>query len=213
MSDDNAVKSSRDFTTLNSPHNVLSYGMEKAMSYRMNTAIPVRVDEVFPGKTGPAGRVTVTPLVLLIDSYHQTLPQSQIFEVPYSRIQGGVAAVIIDPQPGDLGWVVFCKQDISLVKTGITEPVQPGSYRTFDTADAIYLGGILNQAPSIWLELTQEGVATLHAPTKIVLDTPLVEVTGRVESVEDQVAGTVSQMEHTHSEVVRGSDSTGKPNQ
>lgn len=222
------AKGSRKPTSANNAENALDFIIERALKSKVNTAAPVRVDAVQPGKTGPVGTVTITPLVAGLDGDGNALAAQPIFNVPYSRIQGGKAALIIDPEPGDIGWAVFCQRDISSVKAN-KGAANPGSFRTFDQADAIYLGGILNKAPEIYLELTQEGVATLRAPQKIILDTPLVEVTGifrqgtgegaggtstfngHIHSTGDQVAGNISQKNHVHQDVQPGSGSTGKP--
>lgn len=221
------AKGGRKSTTANNPENALDFIIERMLKGRVNTAAPVRVDGVQPGGTGQAGFVTITPLVAQLDADGNSLAPQPIHNVPYSRLQGGVAAVIVDPVPGDIGWAVFCQRDISSVKAN-RGAANPGSYRTFDQADAIYLGGILQKKPLIWLELTQEGVATLRAPQKVVLDTPLVQVLGRIEQTGQQGQGStftggltnsggkvtsnnIVLEDHLHEDVQPGDGTTGKP--
>ncbi|PZW65268.1 phage baseplate assembly protein V [Pseudomonas sp. URMO17WK12:I1] len=54
---------------------------------------------------------------------------------------------------------------------------------------------------------------TLHvtASEGVEFDTPEIRTTGRIVSAGDQVAGGVSQINHPHEGVQRGSDQTGKP--
>lgn len=170
-SNNDTVPSSRNGTNTGSAVNTLDFMTQSAIIKTVNTALPVRVDAVYPGKTGPAGRVDVTPLVCQLDAANKAMPRAASFNVPYLRVQGGVAALIIDPEPGDIGIAVFAQQDISRVATGTRNAVQPGSYRRFDLADAMYIGGIVNKQPEIYLELTQDKVATLHAPMKVVVNT------------------------------------------
>ena len=228
MSDE--VKSTRRATSANTPYNAMSYMVENMINAKVNTAIPVRVDAVRPGKTGAVGRLDATPLVAQRDAFGSTLAPQRMYDLPYARIQGGKAALILDPTPGDIGIAVFAQQDISLVGGEGNSPVQSGSFRSFDMADGMYIGGILNGSPDIWLELTQEGTATLHAPVKIILDAPLTEITGllrqgtgtgaggtatfngSIRTSGDQVAGTVSLQQHIHGGVDTGNGYTRSPN-
>lgn len=226
--------SSREHTSANTQENALDFVIERHLKGKLNTALPVRVDAVNPGKVGPTGTVDITPLVGQLDGEGKALAPQTIYGVPYTRIQGGVAAVIVDPEPGDIGLAVFCQRDISSAMAS-KGSANPGSYRCFDQADAWFIGGGKNETPEIYLELTQEGIATLRAPVKLILDTPLVEFTGVFTqgtgegaggmstfngslkttgdqlSDGDQVAGTVSQQGHVHEGVQSGSDTTGRP--
>lgn len=170
MSD--TVQGTRPITATNSPFNSLSYMVETAIRGQVNTAIPVRVDGVEPGKRGPVGYLSATPLVTQRDGQGKALSPSSLPRLPYMRVQGGKCAVIIDPEPGDIGIAVFSQQDISTLGTGAVEPAQPGSFRAFDMADGMYIGGIINKEPETWIEFTQEGVITLHAPKRVVVETP-----------------------------------------
>lgn len=225
---DTTVQGTRPITATNSPFNALTYMMETAMKGLINTAIPVRVDSVSGGGIGPVGYVSATPLVSQVDGKGNALAPQSLPQLPYMRYQGGKVAIICDPMPGDVGIAVFAQQDISTVGSGATQPTQPGSFRAFDMADGMYIGGILNKEPEVWLELTQEGIITIHAPQKIVLDTPLVEVLGRLVQLGGlgegsemrggltNTGGTVSSNgivldTHTHTGVQTGGGSTGEP--
>ncbi len=154
--------------------NALEFMIENSIKNTVNTAILVRVDEVEPaGSDAKSGKLTCTPLVSQYDTRGNVLEASQIFDIPYMRYQGGVAAIVCDPCVGDIGLAIFAQQDISLVgETGSAIGVQPASFRSYDMADGLYIGGFLNQQPEIWLELNQEGIATLHAPTKVIIEAP-----------------------------------------
>ena len=85
--------------------------------HRMQTAMPVRVMAVTnDGGVDPVGRVDVLPLVNQVSGDGQAIPHATIFNVPYSRLQGGTNAVILDPQVGDIGMCLFASRDISAVK-------------------------------------------------------------------------------------------------
>lgn len=51
----------------------------------------------------------------------------------------------------------------------------------------------------------------VKASTEVVFDTPLIRATGRIESVGDQIAGGVSQIEHVHDGITRGDAQSNKP--
>ena len=51
----------------------------------------------------------------------------------------------------------------------------------------------------------------VKAHTAVEFDTPLIKTTGRIESQGDQVAAGVSQIEHSHGGVQRGTDQSGPP--
>lgn len=227
MSD--TVQGTRPIAALNSHFNALSYMMESAIRGQVNTAIPVRVDSVEPGGRGPVGYLSATPLVTQMDGQGKALPQQSLPRLPYMRMQGGKCAVIIDPEPGDIGIAIFAQQDISTIGTGAAAPAQPGSFRAFDMADGMYIGGIINKEPETWVELTQEGEITVHAPAKIRMETPLLELTGRFVQVGGQgegatmlgglvnTGGTISSNNivletHTHKGVQPGSGNTEEPN-
>lgn len=172
MSEDGAVKGTKKLTTANTPTNATAFLIEMMLRDTVNTAEVVVVMGVDAG--GPesmAGYVDVKPLVCQTDASNNTLPPATISRLPYSRMQGGIAAVVVDPEVGDIGLAVFCKRDSSGVKQAAASPVQPASFRIFDQADGFYFGGFLNKVPEIWLELNQDKEAVLHAPTRVTVET------------------------------------------
>lgn len=169
---ENTVRSNRTSFSANSLTNAVSLLVENQVRGQVHTAEVVRVTAVDAGGPGAAaGYVDVLPLVCRTDGWNNTVRPATLFRLPYSRIQGGVAALVIDPVPGDIGLAVFAKRDSSNVAQGQEEPVPPGSFRVFDQADGFYIGGFLNKAPEIWLELTQDHTATLHAPQEVIVNT------------------------------------------
>lgn len=242
------AKGNRKNSSGNSEFNALSFLIENILKGRLNTALPVKVVGVATTGTGATGYVDVVPLIQMYDGYDNAIASTTIYKVPYTRIQGGVAALVIDPVVGDTGIAVFAQQDITGVNS---EPQKPLTKRTFSMADAIYLGGILNGAPSIYIELTQDGVCNITAPntvqittgsaivncdtttvnaaSKVVLSTPLTEITGQLTTGTESGGGAitmtgdvtingtltangVSLTTHTHSGVQTGSGNTGAPN-
>ena len=166
------VKSNRDSFTCTCYSNALIFTINQLIQEGVNTADVVIVRAVHAGGPGAAtGYVDVQPLVRYLDGWNNTVETVTMFRLPYSRIQGGIAALVIDPVPGDIGLAVYTKADSSLIEPGQADTVQPGSFRTFSRSDGFYIGGFLNQAPEIWLELNQDKEAVLHAPQKVTIET------------------------------------------
>lgn len=166
------VKGFRTSFSKNCLVNALDLMMRNTLDGSINTADVVQVKTVHAGGPGAGtGYVDVLPLVRHLDAWNSTVETVTMFRLPYSRIQGGIAAVVIDPVPGDIGLAVYTKADSSLVEPGQKDTVQPGSFRSFSRADGFYIGGFLNQAPEIWLELNQDREAVLHAPKKVTIET------------------------------------------
>jgi hypothetical protein len=157
--------------------------MEQMIKGMVNTAIHVRVDSCTkPGVGGAAGYVSATPLVQQRGADGKALDTVSLPQLPYIRLSASTAAIVIDPQPGDVGLAVFAQQDISNLKAGSSDPVQAGSFRTFDMSDGVFIPAILGVAPTTYVHLDPEkGEITLKAPTKITIEAPQIELKGPVK--------------------------------
>lgn len=148
-------------------YNNLAFVIQQALS-KLQTATLVRVDACSnAGGIEPVGSVDVTPLINQIDGAGNPTPHVTVYGLPYLRIQGGANAVVIDPQPGDIGIAVFASRDISKAKSAKGQ-ANPGSYRQYDFADGMYLGGVLNAEPTQYLRFTADGI-TISSPETITL--------------------------------------------
>jgi hypothetical protein len=133
MAEDTTRTSNRRLNSGASEYNALSFMMEQMIKGMVNTAIPVRVDSCTkPGVGGAAGYVSATPLVQQRGADGKSLQPVSLPQLPFFRLQCGTAAVVLDPQPGDVGLAVFSQQDASNIEAGKTDPVQAGSFRCFD---------------------------------------------------------------------------------
>jgi len=138
------------------------------------------------GGVSPVGTVDVLPLVNQVDGFGNGTAHGTIFGLPYFRLQGGANAVILDPQVGDIGIACFCSRDISTVKVTKTQ-ANPASRRTFDWADGLYIGGVLNGTPTQYVQFSGDGI-TLTSPTKITLNAPVVEASGEIRAIGEVTA-------------------------
>lgn len=108
------------------------------------------------GGVSPVGFVDVTPLVNMMDGLGQGSEHGVIYNLPYSRLQGGKNAIICDPVVGDIGMALIADRDISLVKKTKKRSL-PGSRRRNDLADGVYLFGILNAVPTQYVRFLLDG--------------------------------------------------------
>lgn len=245
------MQGQRGLSTNSSEYNAQDF-MIRQLIGQIATAEPVRVVAVSGSGISPVGFVDVQPLVNLVTGEQKAQEQSVLFKLPYLRIQGGKNALVIDPQPGDIGLAVYAMRDTESLKEsrGKGGNVNPGSARSLSKGDGFYLGGFLNDAPERYIMVDDTGITlddgqggklelkggklTITAPAGIESMSPTevhhtpslvfgdgdgatatmnadMQINGSIESTGDQVAGGISQTQHTHTGVEPGSGSTGKP--
>lgn len=111
------------------------------------------------------GTVDVQPLVSQVDGSGNPVPHGVIYGLPYIRMQAGPWAVVIDPQEGDIGLCAFCMRDISKVKATLSVAL-PGSGRTYDWADGVYIGMCLSAVtPTRYVQFTSSGINIVSPDT------------------------------------------------
>jgi len=168
------------------------------------------------GGLSPVGFVDVLPLVNQIDGQGNATPHATIFGLPYLRMQGGSNAVVMDPKPGDIGVAIFASRDISKVKSTQAQ-ANPGSLRSYDFSDGMYLGGMLNGTPTQYIQFTDAGI-TIVSPTLITLQAPSVVIDGALSTTEgsnatiagaiaasgDVISGAISLQTHVHTSSTPG---------
>ena len=182
---ENVVQGVAPYSAGNSQYNALSFLVQQAIREQVNTCIPVKVEAC------SGGYVDVLPLVTGISGKGEAIQPTTLYHLPYMRYHAGVAAVILDPVPGDIGLAVFAGKDCSNVKVGTSEPQQPASFRENTMANGFYIGGFLNKAPSVSIELTQGGAVNIVAPGGV-------NIAGSVTVSGDVVASGKSLVNHTH---------------
>ena len=197
------VRGTNNIYTGVDPYNTIKYFIDGSTN-ELATAIPVKVVGVDAGGANSAtGYVDVLPLVTFVSGADKAIQPVTLYHLPYSRIQGGSAALIIDPVVGDKGLAIFAQSDCSTVTADTTEPQQPGSKRKHSQSDGFYIGGFLNQAPSCYLEL-KGSTAVLTAPGGITIN-------GNVTVNGDVTANGISLVNHVHGGVETGGGTTSAP--
>jgi len=121
-----------------------------------------------------AETVDIHPLVNMVDGYGNATPHGVIYGCPYFRLQAGNSAIVIDPVAGDIGIALFADRDISAVIATHAQ-ANPGSSRAFDMADGIYLGGVLNPAPTQYIRFDSAGI-TITSPVAVTVNAPVATI-------------------------------------
>lgn len=173
-------------TDTTSDINAMSFLIAQMLG-RISTATPVKVMAVYPAAVGDLtatlGTVDVLPLVNQQDGAGKITKHQTVYGISYSRIQGGKSAIIMDPKVGDRGWLISASRDISSVKAN-RDQANPGSRRRFSLSDGMFVGGLLNDAPTNYiqvddvlgvvintpkdLKITVAGTVTVTAPNTII---------------------------------------------
>jgi hypothetical protein len=201
----------------------LAFVVEQKISQVSTTTLARVIDCTNEGGIVPTGTLTVQLLVNMLAGDGQAIKHAPIYKVPYKRIQGGANAVIIDPQPGDIGVIGFCERDIGAVKTA-RDVANPGSARKYSKSDGVWLATVwAAQAPSQYIVFTGGGISVV-SPTAVTIQAPTITLDGNVEATgdvhtpgtitgdTDVVAGTISGANHTHGGVTAGGANTAVPN-
>jgi hypothetical protein len=192
-------------------YNKISFAIQQALA-KMQTSMPVEVMACTnSGGLSIAGTVDVRPLVNMIDGQTppNATPHGIIYNIPYSRMQGGINAVIMDPKVGDIGIALFASRDISKV-VATKAQANPGSHRQYDWGDAMYIGAMLNGVPTQFIQFTDAGIV-ITSPTAITLNAPTITLNGTVIASGDVTAEGTSVHTHIHSGVSTGSENSGEP--
>lgn len=187
----------------------------QGMMSLINTGELVEITEVESSGSSPVGFVSVRPLVYKVDGDNNNVSRGVVHNVPYFRLQGGSNAIIIDPKVGDIGFCGICSRDISLVKR-LKSYAPPNMRRNSDISDAVYIGGMLNGAPSqfVWFK---DNEVVIKSSSKVTIDAPTTETTGNlkvngtIDATTDVIGGGISLKSHKHGGVQTGSGTTGLP--
>ena len=118
-----------------------------------------------------SGLVDITPLTAQTDMEGTALPMVSIPALPHTRYQFGIAAVVIDPVPGDIVAVNVAKNDISSIGPGTSEPVNAGSFRQFSQSDSIAGNAVHTKTPEVYMVLRQDKTIKTRGPEGIRVET------------------------------------------
>lgn len=157
--------------TNTSEFNQLDFVLDQKLQNDLNTTWIGRVDACKTEGAGASMTIDVTPLTAQSTAEGDILPMASIPELPHTRLQHGIAAIVINPAQDDIVVMASCKNDITTIKQGTAEPVPAGSYRKFSQSDSVQIGSIHTQAPTVYIELKQDNTIYVKAPAGYKLET------------------------------------------
>lgn len=190
MPDNNGYYGTQRPTDSADEYNAVLFVVRQLLNTRNHVAWVKVVNVTAAGGLALAGTVDVQPLVNQLDGDMQPVAHGIVNDLPYLRVQGGANAVIMDPQPGDIGLCVFADRDSSSAQA-VRGVANPGSLRQCDMADGVYLGGILNGVPTQYVMFTDGGVKVV-SPTKIDMEAPEIDLVAPVINLQASTSVTVT---------------------
>lgn len=211
MADNNGVKGYQEPTSGNGEFNATHFLINSLIA-KVNTTALVQVMAVSNNdELAPVGFVDMKLMVNPMAADGTPIVTNTIYHCCYFRLQGGANAIILDPKVGDIGIAVFASRDISAVQR-TKKRSNPGSARTFDIADGIYLGGVLNGQPTQYVRFAATGIE-LISPTAVTINAPNININGAVHVTGSvQANGKTIDNTHTHNGVQTGGGNTGAVN-
>lgn len=174
---DDGYRGQADPTTGANHFNAVSFLFAQLMNKNWTLTLGL-VKAVSGGGAGASPpTVDVQPMVNELNGDGTTTEHGVIYGLPVLRLQGGSGAVIVDPLAGDVGVLAFASRDISSVVKN-RAPSNPGSLRTFDPADGMYVGGLLGAAPTRYIQIAEDRVSiVLSGSVKVELSADGVALT------------------------------------
>lgn len=189
-SQDNGVFGQQEPNTPESGFNAMTFLINQMLN-KLSTVTLVKIIKVTnAGGVSPVGFVDVQPMVNQMTGDRKGKEHGIVYNIPYFRLQGGTDAVILDPKAGDIGMCGFCSRDISVVKR-TKKIANAGSSRTFDWADGLYFGGVLNGAPTQYVQFSAAGIK-LHSPSAVILEAPDVQISAATVEIAATTSTTVT---------------------
>lgn len=168
---------------------VMAFIVEQLLG-EVRTIVPVKVVAIIGGGVGTVPpKVDVLPLVKQMDGIGTTTSHGNVLSLPVMRWKSGNGSIIVDPVVGDIGLAVISDRDMSAVVASGAESA-PGSFRRFDLADGIYLGGILGPVPTQYIAFTSTGVKVSDKNGNVIeMKAGSISITGNVTVTGSVIAG------------------------
>ena len=146
-----------------------------------------------------SNRAQVQPLIMVVDTNNNRFPRAQIASVPVLQMGGGGFMMNYNLNPGDFGWIKANDRDISLFTQAYSENA-PNTRRKHSFEDAVFIPDVMtgfeinpedatnvvwqtldgSQRIAIWADRIK-----ITSTNKIILDAPLIEITGELDSGTD----------------------------
>lgn len=200
------------------------------------------VDDMLPATVVAFDRASnlaqVRPMILMVTTAGEKVARAPVAAVPVFQIGAGGFVLNFNLEPGDLGFIKANDRDISLFMQSFTD-AQPNTGRKHSFEDAVFFPAILRnfsiddedagnvvlqtvdgtQRVAVWpdrVKITSDAHIILDAPLVTVtgdMDSQSISSTGTIRATVDVIAGgnEVSLVHHVHGGVLPGGGDTGEP--
>lgn len=174
----------------------------------IQTSFIARVDSCQSSEEQEGSKtVAITPLISQTDTEGTALEMVSIPDIPHTRYQHGIAAVIIDPVPGDIVVASVNKNDITSINDQTTEPVNAGSFRQFSQSDSVIHDSIHTKPPEVYMVLRQDKTIKTRGPEGIRVET---DKTLDEEALENRLIhigqNQEEQIDANHTQTIKGTN-------
>lgn len=194
----------------------MEFFFRRAMA-KVATATLVEVVKVYSvDGIAPPGLLDVRPLLNQIDGQGTITARPVVYGVPFSRVQSGTNAIIMDPAEGDIGVCCFGDRDLSSVISSQAQ-APPGSNRRHSMSDALYVCSILGKkTPTQYMVFSEDGIE-LVSPVLVKVQAPTtavqgdMTVSGTIVSQGNITGAGIVLETHVHSGVQSGGSESGPP--
>ncbi len=161
----------------------------RALLSDTRTAIPVKVVAVYPGQGSPPtiGTVDVQPLVQTVDGSGNLWAIDTVYAAPFSRWQSGGSAFIVDPAEGDIGLAIVCDRDITSVIASGGQLSAPGSARSHDISDLVYIMSIVSATSVTQYVIQNAAGITVLSPNTVTIQGAQINLIGPVSQTNGAV--------------------------
>ena len=213
------------------------------------------VDDMLPARVisydRASNRAKVQPLIVVITTSNEQVQRAEIASVPVLQLGGGGFVLSFPIKAGDIGWIKANDRDISLFKQFL-DTAPPNTQRKHSFSDAVFIPDTMLRGVTIegedadnvvlqsidgtqriaiasdHIKITATNIV-LNATEKVLIDTPLTEITGQlisgtnsgytqtasfngnITTTADVIADTISLRTHVHNGVQTGAGDTGEP--
>ena len=152
-----------------SDYNAVQTQIETSIQ-KIETSFLAKVDSCQTSGTGGATTVSATPCIQMVDGNGNGYQSPSYPALKHYRIQAGIAAIVLNPVPGDIGIFSCTKRDSSNVSVNSNSQQVPASMRSFNPSDAVMVGTVSTKEPTTWIELTQDNTIIIHAPAGVTIE-------------------------------------------
>jgi hypothetical protein len=143
-------------------------------------------------------------MVNQVDGVGKKTAHGTVYSIPVHHFQGGNGQFKVTPVKGDMGMIMCADRDISAAVKAKGQ-ANPGSNRTHDMADGVYMGGFgnVNGTPTNSMVWGPSGLTVTVGSATYVFGSTGLAVTGAITATQNITAGqggsdSVTLQHHVH---------------